>query len=104
MSCDVLKLEIIQQKIVFSTENIFGDSDISIKSCSKMIENYHVLAPISAKYRLSLVKHGLKSLSFSVKVSVRVDSRDILCIQHMVQTDGEGNAYTEFYCVPDKED
>ena len=30
MSCDVLKLEIIQQKIVFSTENIFGNSNISV--------------------------------------------------------------------------
>ena len=26
-----------------------------------------------------------------------MDSRDILCIQHMVQTDGEGNAYTGRY-------
>jgi hypothetical protein len=39
----------------------------------------------------------------SEKVSLRIDHRDFLCLQHMVKFN-EGICFIEFYCAPEEEE
>jgi cell cycle checkpoint protein len=56
-----------------------------------------------ARYRFSLLKHGLKPIAMSEKVSIRIDHRDFLCLQYMIKFN-EGTCFVEFYCAPEEED
>jgi len=79
-----------------------GDCMVTVPSSSDMVEHFKCTQPASARYRLGLLKHGLKPLTLSEKVSVRIDSRDFLCLQYMVRTD-QGPAFLEFYSAPEEE-
>jgi len=79
-----------------------GDCNVSVPSTSDMVENFTSSSVSSAKYKLSLMKNGIKPLSLSEKVSVRMDDRDFLCLQYMVRTEN-GPAFLEFYCAPEED-
>ena len=79
-----------------------GDCSVSVPSSSDMVELFNSSTLTRAKYKLALLKHGIKPLSLSEKVSIRMDDRDFLCLQYMVRTD-KGPAFLEFYCAPEEE-
>jgi len=79
-----------------------GDCSVEVKNTSDIIELFSSSHISKAKYKLTMLKHGLKPLSLSEKVSLRMDERDFLCLQYMVRTD-DGPAFLEFYCSPEEE-
>jgi len=79
-----------------------GDSTVSVPTSSDMVELFNSSATSSAKYKLAMLRHGIKPLSLSEKVSIRMDERDFLCLQYMVRTD-DGPAFLEFYCAPEED-
>jgi len=103
-NCESVRLEIKKDQFRFSTTSTFGDSEAKVTSNSRMMEKYMYNAPASNNYKYSFLKLGLKPLAISDKVSLQVDSRDFICIQHKIHPDGEGQAFLEFYCVPDIDD
>jgi len=97
---DDVTIKINKDAINFCISSIFGDMDNEIPSDSLMVESYVCSAPVSAKYTSNMLKQGLKPISFSQKLSIRIDSRDLLCIQHMIEMEEQGHAFTEIYIVP----
>jgi len=79
-----------------------GDCVVAVPSTSTMVELFKSESVSSARYRLAMLKHGIKPLGLSEKVSVRMDDREFLCLQYMVRTD-DGPAFLEFYCAPEEE-
>jgi len=79
-----------------------GDSTISLPAGSVMVEHFSSLKTSNSKYKLQLLKNGVKPISLSEKVSIRMDERDFLCFQFMVRTDN-GPAFLEFYCSPEED-
>ena len=84
------------------TSSPAGNIDIKVPKTSEMVEHFSSSSASNAKYKLALLKHGIKPLGLSDKVSVRMDDRDFLCLQYMVRTDS-GPAFLEFYCAPEEE-
>merc|ERR1719285_72423 len=100
LSDDVM-IKVTEEGINFSVSSIFGDMNNEISRNSPMVDNFSCNAPTSANYSLSMLRQGLKPINFSSKLSIRIDSRDLLCIQHMIGEEDEvGHAFTEVYCVP----
>jgi len=91
-----------ENNLQLKTSGPAGDCSITIPSSSDMVEVFTSSNTSSAKYKLALLKHGIKPLSMSQKVSIRMDERDFLCLQYMVRTD-KGPAFLEFYCAPEEE-
>jgi len=89
-------------QFTISTKGSCGDCSVEIPDNSDIVETFSSSAISSARYKLASLKHGIKPLSLSEKVSVRMDSRDFLCLQYMVRTD-DGPAFLEFYCAPEEE-
>jgi len=85
-----------------STKGACGDCTVEIPDNSDIVETFVSSSISSARYKLASLKHGIKPLTLSEKVSVRMDSRDFLCLQYMVRTD-DGPAFLEFYCAPEEE-
>jgi len=79
-----------------------GDCNVSVPNSSDMMELFTSTSTSTAKYKLAMLKHGIKPLTLSEKVSIRMDERDFLCFQYMVRTD-DGPAFLEFYCAPEEE-
>lgn len=101
-SCELISFTITSHLFSLATAGSAGDSTAEIPSSSDIVEIFSCSAPISAKYKLSMLRHGLKPLSFSERVSVRMDDREFLSMQHMIKTD-DGPAFLEFYCCPEEE-
>jgi len=89
-------------KFQMRTTGPAGDCLVSVPSSSAMIELFKCDSTSSARYRLAMLKYGIKPLGLSEKVSVRMDDRDFLCLQYMVRTD-DGPAFLEFYCAPEED-
>jgi len=98
---DYITISVNNKSIKFTCDTVYGDSDIEMKCSSEMIEVFTCVSPIKSKFKLSMLKHGLKPLAFSEKVSLRIDNRNFLCIQHLMKVEGEGRGFLEFFCVPD---
>eukprot|EP00088_Acartia_fossae_P034793 TRINITY_DN3575_c0_g1_i11.p1 TRINITY_DN3575_c0_g1~~TRINITY_DN3575_c0_g1_i11.p1 ORF type:complete len:303 (+),score=40.58 TRINITY_DN3575_c0_g1_i11:49-957(+) len=98
---DDIKIQITDNSICFGASSIFGDMSNEIPSDSSIVESFACTAPVSAKYSSHMLRQGLKPINFSQKLSIRIDARDLLCIQHMIEVDEHGgHAFTEVYCVP----
>ena len=98
---DDITIKITKDYINFRVASIFGDVDSQISSKSLMIDSFICSAPVSAKYSSNMLRQGLKPISFSHKLSIRIDSRDLLCIQHMIEMEEDGgHAFSEIYIVP----
>jgi len=80
-----------------------GDCNVDVPNTSDMVELFTSTATSTAKYKLAMLRHGIKPLTLSEKVSIRMDERDFLCLQYMVRTD-DGPAFLEFYCAPEEDD
>jgi len=79
-----------------------GDCTVCVPNSSDMVELFTCHQVSKARYKLAMLRHGIKPLSLSEKVSLRMDERDFLCLQYMVRTD-DGPAFLEFYCAPEEE-
>ena len=95
ISPDVQTLEMV-------TSGPAGDSTITLPADSPMVEHFSSSRTSKAKFKLQLIKHGIKPISLSEKVSIRMDEREFLCFQFMVRTDN-GPAFLEYYCSPEEE-
>ena len=78
-----------------------GSIETNVPETSDMVEHFSSSSSSSARYRLTMLKHGIKPLGLSEKVSVRMDDREFLCLQYMVRTDS-GPAFLEYYCAPEE--
>ena len=54
-----------------------------------------------AKYRLSLLKSALKAVPMSEKLSIRMDKREFLCLQYLLNFP-ECNCFLEYYLAPEE--
>lgn len=79
-----------------------GECEISVPSSSDMVEHFNSSNVSKARFNLSLLRNGLKPLAFSDKVSIRMDEREFLCLQYMVNTDSVPT-FLEFYCAPEED-
>ena len=78
-----------------------GSIETNVPETSDMVDHVSSSSSSSARYRLTMLKHGIKPLGLSEKVSVRMDDREFLCLQYMVRTDS-GPAFLEYYCAPEE--
>jgi len=90
------------RSLTILTSGPAGECSVSVPETSDMVELFICEAKSHAKYRLSLMRHGIKPLTLSEKVSVRMDDREFLCLQYMVRTD-QGPAFLEYYCAPEED-
>ena len=102
-------MKFIQFKISSDTQNLemvtigpAGDSTITLPADSPMVEHFSSSRVSKAKFKLQLIKHGIKPIGLSEKVSIRMDEREFLCFQFMIRTDN-GPAFLEYYCSPEEE-
>lgn len=79
-----------------------GDCNVDVPNSSDMVELFTSSNTSSARYKLAMLRHGIRPLGLSEKVSIRMDERDFLCLQYMVRTD-DGPAFLEFYCAPEED-
>ena len=79
-----------------------GSINIKVPKSSELVEHFSSSSTSRARYRLAMIKHGIKPLGLSDKVSVRMDDREFLCLQFMVRTDS-GPAFIEYYCAPEED-
>ena len=91
-----------EPSLCIKTSGPGGDVSINLPNASDMVEHFSSSVTSSARYKLGLMKHGIKPLGLSDKVSVRMDDRDFLCLQFMVRTDS-GPAFLEYYCAPEED-
>ena len=103
MSRSFLKNVYISITLLVTTRGPAGDCEVTVPRASEMVEHFSSEATSLAKYKLAMIKHGIKPLGLSEKVSIRMDERDFLCLQYMVRTE-EGPAFLEFYCAPEEEE
>ena len=85
-----------------NTSGPAGDISIKVPKSSDMVEHFICSCTSTGRYKLGLLKHGIKPLGLSDKVSVRMDDREFLCLQYMVRTDS-GPAFLEYYCAPEED-
>ena len=85
-----------------ATQSPAGESEATVPDSSDMVEQFTSTATSQARYKLGMIKHGLKPLSLSDRVSLRIDDRDFLCLQYILNTEN-GAVFLEFYCAPDEE-
>ena len=90
-----------EELIRLSTSGVSGRLDIEIPKVSDLVSHFSSSKVINAKYPMNLFKHSLKPLSISEKVSVRINKRDILCLQYMVRCE-EHKSFLEFVCIPEE--
>lgn len=100
---ELIEFHICPTKKIFrlTTFGNCGDFSIDIPAHSDMISHFHVERLTIAKYKLSVLKHAFKPIALTEKVSIRMDSRDFLCLQYMIKLD-EGTSFLEFYCAPEE--
>jgi len=92
-----------EEALVVTTRGPAGESEAVVPRTSDMVEFFSSEATSKARYKLAMLRHGLKPLPLSEKVSIRMDERDFLCLQYMVGTE-QGAAFLEFYCAPEEEE
>jgi len=85
-----------------TTQGPAGECVVTVPKDSDMVEHFTCSGPSVARYKLAMMKHGMKPLGLSEKVSVRMDCRDFLCLQYMVRV-ADRPAFLEFYCAPEEE-
>ena len=103
-SSEYIQFIISPQEPHFSIETCgpAGSINIHVPKTSEMVEHFSSASTSSARYKLAMLKHGIKPLGLSDKVSVRMDDREFLCLQYMVRTDS-GPAFLEYYCAPEED-
>ena len=87
-----------------ATQSPAGECEATVPDSSDMVESFTSSATSQARYKLALIRHCLKPLSLSKKVSLRMDDRDFLCLQYVIVTEDGGQVFIEFYCAPDEEE
>lgn len=103
-SSEVVELSVSPHESVLriSTFGTAGQVTVQIPADSDVVGHFDAQELITARYRLSILKHGLKPIGMSEKVSLRMDKRDFLCLQYMVKFN-EGTCFLEFYCAPEED-
>ena len=91
-----------QPSFCIKTSGPAGSINITVTQSSDLVEHFSSSSTNKARYRLAMIKHGIKHLGLSAKVSVRTDDREFLCLQFMVRTDS-GPAFIEYYCAPEED-
>jgi cell cycle checkpoint protein len=91
------------QTLELATRGPAGDCEVTVPRSSDMVEHFTCSATSKARYKLAMMKHGIRPLGLAEKVSIRMDEREFLCLQYMVDT-GNGPAFLEFYCAPEEEE
>ena len=102
LSSEVLEIAVDHEKktLSFSTSGSAGEVTISLPENSEMVHFFECASETKAKYPMNLMKHALKAVFMSEKLSLRMDKQNILCLQYMMIFP-EGNCFLEFYCAPE---
>ncbi|KAF5395739.1 Cell cycle checkpoint protein RAD1 [Paragonimus heterotremus] len=112
MSSEILELTLIpppaaQPRLRFTTYGLAGTMHFDLPRSSDQVEVFELRSatPRVARYRLSLLRPATnRALSMATGISLRVNERGFLSMQHMINlVDGQA-AFVEFFCVPDEDD
>eukprot|EP01134_Creolimax_fragrantissima_P005513 CFRG5513T1 len=87
----------------FSTSNVAGSCEVNFPSDCEVIENLDSERTQSSRYLLSSMRHSLKALSVSTKVSIRMNTRGFLSMQFMIEHEMGQQSFVEYMLVPDEE-
>ena len=104
MSSEYIEMKISSEssQLELMTAGPAGESSVCLPADSVMVEHFSSSAMSHGRYKLQLLKNGVKPIGLSEKVSIRMDERDFLCFQYMIRTDS-GPVFLEFYCSPEED-
>lgn len=102
MSSEVLEIEIDPdtKTLSFSTFGTCGQVSISLPHDSEIVHIFECNKKVKAKYPLNLLKNAIKAIVMAEKLSIRVDTQLVLCMQYLISYN-EGKCYLEFFCAPE---
>lgn len=83
----------------FFMSSRLGESEYRVDKTSDMIEFFDCKARTAFRYRFEHLKHTVKAIAVSQKVSMRMDENGLLCFQCMMKMDDGQICFVEFFCI-----
>ncbi|XP_034235085.1 cell cycle checkpoint protein RAD1-like isoform X1 [Thrips palmi] len=83
----------------FFMSSRLGESEYQIEKTSDMIEHFDCKVRTAFRYRSEHLKHTIKAIAVSQKVSLRMDEKGLLCFQCMMKMDDGQICFVEFFCI-----
>lgn len=87
----------------FISKHVKLTSKVRVGSSSDLVEMFECRRDSQSHYRHRLLKLAAKPLSQSHKISLRIDSRNFLCLQFMILMEEDVACFVEFYCSPEED-
>ncbi|TGZ69647.1 hypothetical protein CRM22_003616 [Opisthorchis felineus] len=112
MSSEILELGLLpapaaQPRLRLTTYGSSGTTHFDLPRSSDQVEVFEVQPghPRLARYRLSLLRPAInRALTLATRISIRINERGFLSMQHMINLVDGQVAFVEFFCVPDEDD
>ncbi|CAL8093407.1 unnamed protein product [Calicophoron daubneyi] len=112
MTSEVLELTLLpppatQPRIRLTTYGLAGTTHFDLPRSSDQVEVFESSSesPRVARYRLSLLRSATsRVLAMACRISLRINDRGFLSMQHMINLPDGQAAFVEFFCVPDEEE
>ncbi|KAI5785943.1 DNA repair exonuclease rad1 [Geopyxis carbonaria] len=83
-----------------SATGLMGSTVVEFSNDKSLLEMFQVVESTEHTYNFALVKHALKAMAISSKVSIRGDSHGVLSLQFMIEQDGGNPSFVDFRFVP----
>jgi cell cycle checkpoint protein len=83
----------------FLTGGQIGASEINIPRTSEAFVSFQSRSNISFEYSLKSLMFGMKALSVSKEVYIRINSEGLMCIQHLIETSSNKETFLDFLMV-----
>ncbi|KAJ1520510.1 hypothetical protein ONE63_003633 [Megalurothrips usitatus] len=98
-SCDLVGIELSATfpYFRFHTSSRLGESEFHVEKTSEMIEFFDCKVRTAFRYRYDHLKHTIKAIGVSQKVSMRMDENGLLCFQCMMKMDDGQICFVEFF-------
>ncbi|TGZ84951.1 repair protein Rad1/Rec1/Rad17 [Ascodesmis nigricans] len=99
-STSVEKLQILASPSApyfsLSASGPLGSTVVEFANDRSLLETFVVPETVQYRYRFGLIKHAVKAMAVSSKVSIRGDRRGTLSLQFMVEQDGGAPSFIDF--------
>ncbi|KAK0419820.1 hypothetical protein QR680_014342 [Steinernema hermaphroditum] len=104
-SAQTVLVKITNDSLEFLTSGELGKVQIAIPNTSEIIDEFTLTGrEIALRYKISLMQRMVQALHFCDRVSIRVDTRGVLCAQFIASQTNLMNNYIEYFIVPDMYD
>lgn len=98
-NAETIRISIIpDQEMKLSCDGITGIMTCSIPYDSEIIHGFDCTAECHVSYRFSILRYAMRTMTKSLKVALRIDSRGVLALTFLMTTKTE--SYVEFYFFP----